>query len=725
MSYDPSQDEKLTAYALGELDGAELAAVERTLAEHEEARAYVQEIRRTAEMIGRELRAEPAVSLTTEQVRRLRIAAPRNPMFIRVTARVLALAAVVAMAAVVWVALQPRREAGGAGQPMYSVAVAPEAATAVEERSKLFAPDVIVVDGLQTNDQGRSGSRVPAAAEIAPVAGAPLMSESQGVRMTTRSTPATLSLNDGEVRVERVDTIPPLDHRYFSPDWNRRGLVPSRARGTIIVIQPRPPEFHTEGYDSISENPFRRAIDHPLSTFSIDVDTASYSNVRRFIAMGQLPPPGAVRIEEMVNYFPYYYAAGREVVGEHPFITNLEVAGCPWNAEHRLVRVGLQARDVEKGKRPPSNLVFLIDVSGSMNEPNKLPLVQQSLRMLVGELGENDRVAIVVYAGASGLVLDSTPAVRRDEILAAIDRLQAGGSTNGGAGIQQAYQVAAANSIQGGTNRVILATDGDFNVGVTDRSSLAKLIEDKRKTGVFLSVLGYGMGNLKDSTMEELSNNGNGNYAYIDSLREARKVLVEQMGGTLVTVAKDVKIQVEFNPATVAGYRLIGYENRVLAKEDFNDDRKDAGEIGAGHTVTALYEIVPAGKAAEGVPAVDELKYQSGTGAPPVVGRDGRATDELLTLKLRYKQLDTDVSTKVEYPVTDPGKEYAAASADFKFAAAVAGFGMILRDSPHKGTISYNAVLELAQEGVGEDRGGYRAEFVEMVRKARQIAGKN
>jgi Ca-activated chloride channel homolog len=339
--------------------------------------------------------------------------------------------------------------------------------------------------------------------------------------------------------------------------------------------------------------------------------------------------------------------------------------------------------------------------------------------MLVDELREDDRVAIVVYAGASGLVLDSTPATRRQEILAAIDRLEAGGSTNGGAGIQLAYQVATSHFIRGGVNRVILATDGDFNVGVTDRSSLVKLIEAKRDSGVFLSVLGFGMGNLKDATMEELSNKGNGNYAYIDSLREARKVLVEQMGGTLVTVAKDVKIQVEFNPAAVAAYRLIGYENRILAKEDFNDDRKDAGEVGAGHTVTALYEVVPAGRSVAGeAPGVDELKYQ------PKPRRTAPISQELLTLKLRYKQPEGDASTKVEYPLVDEGKDYARASGDFKFAAAVAGFGMILRDSPHKGTLTFDAVLELAQEGIGEDRGGYRAEFIELVRKAKQIAGK-
>ncbi|HYH86873.1 MAG TPA: VWA domain-containing protein, partial [Pyrinomonadaceae bacterium] len=360
-----------------------------------------------------------------------------------------------------------------------------------------------------------------------------------------------------------------------------------------------------EAYAKIDENPFLEAARAPLSTFSIDVDTASYSNTRRFLTEGRLPPKDAVRIEELVNYFSYDYP---QPAGSAPFSVTTEVAECPWNAKHKLVHIGLQGKRVSNEDMPPANLVFLLDVSGSMNAPDKLPLVKSALRMLTGQLGARDRVAIVVYAGSSGLVLDSTPGDRKGEIVGALERLQAGGSTNGGDGIQLAYRVAQDNFIQGGTNRVILATDGDFNVGVTGDDALVRLIEEKRRGGVFLSVFGFGTGNLNDSMMEKLADKGNGNYAYIDGDAEARKALGEQVGGTLVTIAKDVKIQVEFNPRLVAGYRLIGYENRLLADRDFNDDTKDAGEIGAGHTVTALYEIVPAGQKVEN-PGIDELKY--------------------------------------------------------------------------------------------------------------------
>ncbi|MCC6581485.1 MAG: VWA domain-containing protein [Phycisphaeraceae bacterium] len=476
------------------------------------------------------------------------------------------------------------------------------------------------------------------------------------------------------------------------------------------------PGFHTEGYDRIVDNAFLRVLDHPLSTFSIDVDTASYANIRRFIMeQNQLPPKDAVRIEEMINYFTYDYSGPAD--DKTPFASHVEISGCPWNDEHRLVRIGLKGREMAKESRPASNLVFLIDVSGSMQPANKLPLLKQGLRLLVDQLDERDRVALVVYAGASGLVLDSTPVTDRHVIETAIDKLQSGGSTNGAAGIELAYQVATQHIVQGGTNRVILCTDGDFNVGVTDRGSLTRLIEDKRKSGVFLSVLGFGMGNLKDATMEQLADKGNGNYAYIDTLDEARKVLVDQMLGTLVTIAKDVKIQVEFNPATVQSYRLIGYENRLLAKEDFNDDTKDAGEIGAGHTVTALYEVVPVGvKSPTTTPAVDALKYQL---VPMDISR--LANPEMLTLKLRYKQPDGDVSSLLEFPVKDAGKPLAQSSDDFRFAVAMAGFGMILRDSPHKGSATCANMMDLAQGAMGQDAHGYRKQFIEMVGKARTL----
>ena len=480
---------------------------------------------------------------------------------------------------------------------------------------------------------------------------------------------------------------------------------------------------NTESYDHIADNAFVRAADRPLSTFSIDVDTASYANVRRFLNHNQLPPPGAVRVEELINYFTYDYAPpepGREA----PFAVHVASASCPWKPAHRLVRIALKGREVKRDNRPPSNLVFLLDVSGSMDYPDKLPLLKNAMRMLVRQLGENDRVAIAVYASSEGLALPSTSCDDREQIVSALDSLAAGGSTAGGKGIQLAYKVAVENFIKGGVNRVILATDGDFNVGTTSNSELVRLIREKARSGVFLSVLGFGTGNLKDSRMEKLADEGNGNYAYIDSVDEARKVLVEQMSGTLVTIAKDVKVQVEFNPAKVAGYRLIGYENRMLRKEDFNDDTKDAGDIGAGHTVTALYQVVPAGQAVD-AGTVDELRYQKSTAAPAVAALPaagpGGVSNEMLTVKLRYKQPDGKTSTRMDFPVKDSGRSIDRADDDFKFAAAVASFGMILRDSKHKGAYTLAGVAELAGAARGADRHGRRAEFVELVARAREL----
>ncbi len=483
----------------------------------------------------------------------------------------------------------------------------------------------------------------------------------------------------------------------------------------------------TEHYDRIVENPFRSAVEQPLSTFSIDVDTASYANVRRFLREGSLPPRDAVRIEEMLNYFPYHDPPPK--AGE-PFAVNLEAAQCPWNNEHRLVRIGLAARQVDRRQRGPTNLVFLLDVSGSMDEPNKLPLVKEAMKMLVRELGEDDRVAIVTYAETTGVRLESTNASNKEKVLDAIDSLTAGGRTNGGAGIQLAYEQALKHFRRGGTNRVILATDGDLNVGITSDDELVRLIRDKKDSGVMLTVLGVGTGNLKDAKLEKLADKGNGTYAYLDSVREARRVLVDQIAGTLVTIAKDVKIQVEFNPAEVARYRLIGYENRRLATRDFDDDRKDAGEIGAGHHVTALYEIVPA-RAAEAdqtARAARVARAGAAEGQPLKYQRPAKSelTDEaksgqLLTLQLRYKRPNEDQSNWLEYAVRDPGKRFGEASADFQFAAAVAAFGMILRDSPHRGQMTLKGVEEIAASTLGDDPGGYRAEFLDLVRGAEQL----
>jgi Ca-activated chloride channel family protein len=471
--------------------------------------------------------------------------------------------------------------------------------------------------------------------------------------------------------------------------------------------------FNTEEYRLIEENPFRDVAANPLSTFAIDVDAASYSNVRRFLRERRLPPRDAVRIEELINYFDYDYP---DPTGEHPFSINTEVSAAPWNPEHRLVQVGLQGKRMERGELPPGNLVFLIDVSGSMAVANKLPLVKESLRMLVSQLRPEDRVSIVVYAGAAGLVLPSTPGNDRRRILDAIDRLEAGGSTAGGQGIVLAYETARESFIQGGNNRVILATDGDFNVGVSSESGLVRLIEQKRETGIFLTVLGFGTGNLADARMERLADHGNGNYAYVDDQAEARKVLVREMGGTLVTIAKDVKVQVEFNPAEVRAYRLIGYENRVMAAEDFNNDRKDGGELGAGHSVTALYEIVPVG-AATPVPGTDPLRYQQ------VQPRPGAAASgELMTVKLRYKAPEGESSWLIEQPVRDRGTELARTSDDFRFAAAVAQWGMLLRDSRFKGSSTWSTAADLAGGALGHDEHGYRAEFVRLLDESRRLA---
>ena len=486
----------------------------------------------------------------------------------------------------------------------------------------------------------------------------------------------------------------------------------ARVKLPFTVSRLRP--YNTESYAETNENEFKTVGEAPLSTFSIDVDRASYANVRRFIQDGQRPPVDAVRIEEMINYFPYQWG---DVAGEHPFAVTTEVTQAPWKREHRLVRIGLHAESIDTEDLPPGNLVFLLDVSGSMSSQDKLPLLKKAFALLVDQLREQDRVAIVVYAGAAGLVLPSTPGSEKEEILAALEKLNAGGSTAGGAGIRLAYDVARKHHIDGGNNRVILATDGDFNVGASSDEAMVKLIEKERESGTFLSVLGFGTGNLKDSKMEQIADHGNGNFAYIDGLLEARKVLVEEMGGTLLTLAKDVKLQVEFNPATVAGYRLIGYENRLLADEDFNDDTKDAGELGAGHTVTALYEVVPAGVGMPGG-SVDPLRYQEQPDPPEPAIAPSEFADEMMYVKVRYKDPDGDRSKLLQHAVLD---RTGTPSNDFRFATAVAGFGMLLRDSEHAGTFTLDDVVSLAEGSRGDDPRGYRGEFIRLVEASRDL----
>ena len=665
-------DPNLTAYALGELSGPARAEMESAVAKSAEAQAFVQETRQIATLLETEFASE----LNHAERKPLNILPLPVPRSFWSDAR--------------WM----------------SIGVA-----------ALLAICTVIAAVSLTTYRLRSDSRV--AERIA----LPRPSAPSDVQMEIEPEPARptepqlLAQSDLGAATSSDQTTKSVEYRAGIVARNSPSVASLAYRA-----EPTPAEsFNTADYGHFEENPFLPADSNPLSTFSIDVDTASYANVRRMINAGTRPPKDAVRIEEMINYFAYDYP---QPEGEQPFSINLEVAGCPWTPEHRLVRIGLKGREVASDKRGASNLVFLLDVSGSMEPANRLPLVKQAMRLLVDRLTENDRVAIVVYAGGSGLALPSTTGDRKEEILRALEDLHAGGSTNGAAGIQLAYQIAAEHFIKGGVNRVILATDGDFNVGVTSQGELVRLAEEKAKGGVFLSVLGVGDDNLKDSTMQKLADKANGNYAYLDSLDEARKVLVQQMNGTLVTIAKDVKVQVEFNPARVASYRLLGYEKRLLRKEDFNNDKIDAGEIGAGHTVTALYEVVPRGTAndpAASVPPVDPLKY-----SPPnpmaVASSYANPSPDLMTVKLRYKQPDGDKSALLERSLADNGAVFGKASADFRFAAAVAEFGMILRGSPHKGNATLAAVLDCSQESKGRDESGYRAGFIELARKAQALA---
>lgn len=473
--------------------------------------------------------------------------------------------------------------------------------------------------------------------------------------------------------------------------------------------------MNTESYDNIVENSFLKATDNPLSTFSIDVDGASYSNVRRMLNDGEIPPAGAVRVEEMINYFHYDYP---QPTGDDPFSFTTEMSDCPWNRNHKLVLIGMQGKKIPVNDLPPSNLVFLVDVSGSMEDENKLPLVKSSLKMLTDQLREEDKISIVVYAGNAGLVLPATSGANKMKIKDAIDSLEAGGSTAGGEGIRLAYKTALENYKKHGNNRVILCTDGDFNVGMSSDDELERYISKEKESGVFLTVLGFGMGNYKDSKMQKLADKGNGNHAYIDGINEARKVLVNEFGGTLFTIAKDVKLQVEFNPMKVQGYRLVGYENRMLQKEDFNDDKKDAGDMGSGHTVTALYEIIPAGVQDTFLREVEKLRYQRSI----EVFSNTAFGNEIMTIKFRYKEPQGTVSKLIEHPVADRQVAMEKASANLRFASAVAEFGMLLRESAFRSDASYQQVLELARAASGDDDGGYRAEFLKLVEKARSLS---
>jgi Ca-activated chloride channel family protein len=675
-SFVPSDREqaeaRITAYALGDLDLAERDEVERLLADptQGDARGQLAEVRRLAELL--RTRPEDSPESRSSDLRRAILAkaagtpAPVSPRpgqtASRRTWRILALVGGLAAAVLV-------------------------SATVFMERSA-YQPLARRTEDLRPR----------------PTLGSP-------------QSPAVMRASEMQDRSEMIPEPAAQMPHVIARGMGRAPAPNGRAAGAASPAFPPETEIasHGEGYASVSESRPLSPREQPLSTFSIDVDTASYANVRRFLTGGRRPPRDAVRIEELVNYFRYDYP---QPEGDAPFSVTVDAAECPWKDGHRLVRIGLQGRQIYRGARPAGNLVFLVDVSGSMNAPNKLPLVKQALAMLVEELTENDRVSIVTYAGNAGLVLPPTTGDQKQEILAAIESLTPGGSTHGSAGIALAYEQSQGHFVAGGSNRVILATDGDLNVGVTSTAALIDLIKEKAAGGTFLTVLGFGEGNLQDDKMEALADNGNGVYAYIDGVREARKVLVEQLTGSTVTIAKDVKIQVEFNPAQVASYRLLGYENRALAARDFRDDKKDAGEIGAGHSVTALYEVVLVGDESASHGGAEPLKYQPQPGPQQQVAVDPDASKELLTVKLRWKRPDGDTSTLAEVPLADRGAAFDKAPADLRFTAAVAAFGMILRGSDQMGEATLPLVAKIAGGALGRDESGYRAEFLDLVRRA-------
>ena len=713
-------DALLTAHALGQLEGDEQAVVERLLADpvrHEE--------RRTVDEIGR-VAAALRAGQTTDNV-------PRSS-----TLRRSVVAAIAAnggnaergpLESDVVVAPQPARRRFGRGLALAGslLAAVMVMVTAVLVRPLELQQPRMAREIAQRRSEVQTGGVAAALQERGKEQPSVSALASDQSALEKRSAPKQVDKSKDRLGAARGTAMPAASADIAMAaapvPGARRSAGDRDARELMLFVEGQQKQQDAqagERYARFYENRPRTPSEQPLSTFSIDVDTASYANVRRFLTSGRLPPPDAVRIEEMVNYFRYDYP---QPVGDRPFSVTLEAAECPWHSGRRLVRIGLEGRDIDRRERPAGNLVFLIDVSGSMAAANKLPLVKQALAMLVEELTENDSVAIVTYAGDAGVKLPATSGDQKGKILAAIESLSSGGSTHGSAGINLAYEQAAERFIPGGANRVILATDGDLNVGVTSDEALVDLIKRKAAGGTFLTVLGFGEGNLQDAKMEKIADNGNGVYAYIDGAREARKVLVEQLTGSTITIAKDVKIQVEFNPAQVASYRLLGYENRIMAAEDFRNDRKDAGEIGAGHSVTALYEIELVGDGGRGSVGAEPLKYQppQPKPAPEAALVDGETSRELLTVKLRWKQPEGDASTLDEVPLVDRGGAFEQASADLRFAGAVAAFGMVLRNSEYKGEATLPLVAKIAAGALGPDRGGYRAEFLDLVRKAETL----
>lgn len=702
----PTIDEiKLTAYALGEGSPSERRQIEAQLPSDPAAQAAVAQIRALAAQLESDLKHEPEITLTDAQ-RQAIFHAPAQPAgrLLRFPWRKLTgFAAVAAVITLVFAGAFWGSSSSLTGPIQLSEAEHGQMLTDNPDIPREVMLDVLsspqeLAERVDTISLPAVDMSMPPPPDIQDFAAAPMdqtleLNFASEIVAPKKIAPGSMANRSGKRMVGDYD----------------------RARAPYPVSEPLPT---SESYAPIQGNSFKRVADEPLSTFSIDVDTASYANVRRFLRNGQLPPVDAVRIEELINYFSYGYAPPKEDV---PFAVHVESAACPWNQAHQLVKIGLKGRELAADSRPPCNLAFLIDVSGSMGTDNKLPLVKKALQLLARQLSPADRVSIVVYASSSGVVLPSTSCDNLSAIDAALERLQSGGSTAGGAGIRLAYDEARKNFQPDGNNRVILCTDGDFNVGITDSGELAAFIAERARQGIFLTVLGFGMGNYKDDRLETLADKGNGNYAYIDSFSEARKSLVEQAAGTLFAIAKDVKLQIEFNPARFSSYRLLGYENRVLAKEDFNDDKKDAGELGAGHTVTAFYELVPVG--AESAPGVDPLKYQT-LDAPPAVKdeKPAAASPEWLTVKLRYKLPKEDRSSKIEVPFTGSATAFENASADFRFAASVAAAGFLLRQDPAGRALSYREVIEWTAAATGTDPEGYRREFLDLLRNAATLA---
>ncbi|MDG1854010.1 MAG: von Willebrand factor type A domain-containing protein [Verrucomicrobiales bacterium] len=768
-----SEDPRLTAYALGELDPSEVDDFEKILEECPEAKSEVDAIRGTIKTIKEEFAEAPKKKLSKEQKQILFsneedvILDPGPGTFSKVNRWLGVTAAAACFVGMGIVGLRSVKQelqenSDGESQPVYTRAVDPTGPVPLDSKedskkgsikeSDLYFAEVTEeakvkeesifeqikqvekasvpsskIAKSQSADQSANGpipkrfglstqNAAPFAStegdELASVAGIGRKGSSKSklsIRTIESSARSPLDLKLGR---EFQDGS---DKRFFNNIKEKDGRDDAQFRDKELE------EINGEQYQVYHDTPFFPTIERPLSTFAIDVDTASYSNVRRYIGRrGQLPPVDAVRVEELINYFDYDYPYSGD---KHPFSVHLETSSVPWKAGHRLVRIGLKAKDMQLDKRPASNLVFLIDCSGSMGNKEKLPLLKKSLVLLVENLTEDDRIGIVTYAGGAGVEMDPLHGDQKDKIIEVINGLRSGGSTNGEGGIRVAYDLASKNYIEGGTNRVIIATDGDFNVGISNSNKLIELVKGRAdKEKIFLTALGFGEGNIKDARLEQIANNGNGEYYYIDSIKEGRRVLVDKMSSTLVTVAKDVKIQVDFNPRKVKSYRLIGYANRRMKAEEFRDDAKDAGEIGAGHAVTALYEIVPAGSTSDEGDVAVKSKYRKL--AKKTERSDIVESEELLTVFLRYKDPEADIKDEAEefsVPLTDSGKGWENSSKDFRFASSVAGFGMLLRNSKFSGQVNYDLLLEIASEGIGKDKNGLRKEFVELIKKAKSI----